>query len=199
MEMQKHHTKSSIGTLKSKWINLFFVTYLFISCENKQNLSQKFIEDNFLEIVDTMAYSTGAFVSPPRENINYSQLSVNLTQKITYNKKIDEITQTFFEKNKDLKSSFKELLENNTYSEFSLNSTFPKQIGKYHIFFNGNNIDKKIKYAGRIDIGNFKIHKDKAILILAESMEKYGTIYVILFKKEGVNWKIFKREVLGQS
>lgn len=190
--------------IKKIYIILIVITLNF-ACKNKEETErnfiteQKFISNNFLEIVDTSAYSTGAFVFLPGDTVKCSKLSVNLTSNVIYNKKVDEFTLTYFEKNKKLKSAFKDLLENGKHVEFSLNSDFPKQIGKYSIFLNGNNIDKKIKYAGRIDIQNFKVYKNKAILILSKSVGHYGTTFIILLKKEKDTWKVSSREVLFQA
>lgn len=175
------------------------IAFMFVACDYKHNFERKFIEDNFLKIVDTAAYKKGTFISLPKDTIRYSNLSVNLIPKITYNKKIDEFTLSFFDENSDLRIMFQDVLSKDSYSEFSLNSDFPNQIGKYHIFFNKNEEDSKIKYAGRIDIENLKIHNDKAILILSESIEHYGVTSLILLIKEKNQWKVIKREVLFQS
>lgn len=185
--------------LNKRIIFVVLIISLLTSCNNKENIEQKFIEDNFLKIVDTIAYSRGAFISLSSDTIRYPELSVRLSQEISYNKKIDDFTLDFFEENSDLKIIFKDVLDNNTSSGFSLDSSFPKQIGKYHIFFNENEQVKTIKYAGRIDIENLNIYNDKAILVLSESVEHYGKTYIILLVKEGNHWKVVKREVLVQS
>lgn len=56
-----------------------------------------------------------------------------------------------------------------------------------------------MKYAGRIDIENFKIYKDKAILLLSKSVGKYGTTSIVLLIKKNGNWKVYKREVIAWS
>lgn len=187
--------------IKNKYAIVILITLSF-ACQNKIEIDseQIFISDNFLKIVDTTAYKTGAFVFLPSDTIIYHpKLSVNLTSKITYNKKIDELTHAYFEKDKKLKSSFKDLLEKGKYIEFSLDSNFPKKIGKYVIFFNGKNIDKKIKYAGRIDIQNFKMYKNEAIMILSKSIEHYGTTFILVLKKENDTWKVVRKEILYQA
>ena len=170
-----------------------------MSCTNKVKLEQRFIDENFLEIVDTLAYDTGTFVPLEKDTIRYSELAIQLSQNIHYNKKIDEITAIFFEENKQLKSKFQSVLKHGINSEISLDSNFPKKIGKYRIYFSENKIDKKIKFAGRIDIENLKIYKDKAILILSETVEHYGTTYILFLVKEHDKWKVLERKVLYQS
>ncbi|HAH54526.1 MAG TPA: hypothetical protein DCM02_04380 [Flavobacterium sp.] len=184
--------------IKKKHFILVLIALNF-ACKNKLDSEQSFISNNFLKIVDTTAYNTGAFVLLPSDTVRYPKLSINLNPSVTYNKKIDEFTLAYFENNKNLKSAFKDLLENGKYDEFSLNSDFPKQIGKYNIFFNGKNIDEKIKYAGRIEIQNFKIYKNKAILILSKSVGHYGSTFIILLKREKDTWEISRREVLFQA
>ncbi len=194
----KNKTMAKISN--SKWIVfVLLIICLFVACDNKRNFEQEFIEDNFLKIVDTIAYGKGAFISLPNDTIRYSDLSVKLIPKISYNKKIDEFTLSYFEENRALKKIFEDALTKGNYSKFSLDSTFPKQIGKYHIFFNANEEDKTIKYAGRIDIENLKVYKDKAMLVLSESIGHYGVTSLVLLIKEGDCWKVIKREVLFQS
>lgn len=170
-----------------------------ISCNNKVKLEQQFIEENFLEIVDTLAYNTGTFVPLEKDTIKYPELALKFSQKIDYNKKVDEITTGFLEENKQLKLMFQSVLKHGNHSTISLDSNFPKKIGKYLIYFNESEIDKKVKYAGRIDIENLKIYKDKAILILSETVERYGTTYILFLVKEHDKWKVLERKVLYQS
>jgi hypothetical protein len=169
-----------------------------ISCSKEATFEQQFIEDNFLKIVDTLPYSTGTFVSLPKDTIAYSDLAVNLTPEINYNKKMEEFVLSFFEENPDLKKVYLDVLEKGKYSKFPLDTTFPKQIGKYHLFPEVPK-ENKLKYAGRIDIENLKIYNDKAILVLSESVDHFGVTYILLLKKEGNKWKVFRRETLMQS
>ncbi len=69
-----------------------------LSCTNKSKLEQQLVEDTFLEIVDTLAYRRGTFVSLPKDTIRFPELSIKFSQKINYNKKVDEITNVFFER-----------------------------------------------------------------------------------------------------
>jgi len=186
------------NNLKLKQI-VFLLIMITVSCTNKTKLDQQFIEDNFLEIVDTLAYSKGTFVSLPKDTIRYPELAVRFSQKIDYNKKVDEITTGFFEDNKQLKLMFQSVLDHGINSEISIDSNFPKKIGKYRIYFDEKEIDDKIKYAGRIDIENLKFYKDKAILILSESVERYGTTYVVFLVKENGKWRVLERKVLYQA
>lgn len=188
--------KKNILNKKSIFSLLIIV---FLSCTNKVKLEQQFIEENFLKIVDTLPYDTGTFVALEKDTIKFSELALHFSQKIDYNKKIDEITTGFFEDNKQLKSIFQSVLEHGTNSEYFLDSNFPKKIGKYRIYFNENQIDKKIKFAGRIDIENLKIYNDKAILILSESVQRFGTTYIVFLVKEKGEWRVLERKVLYQS
>lgn len=184
--------------LKIKHILFFLFLTLTVSCSKTPRNDQKFIEDNFLAIVDTVAYGRGTFISLPKDTIVYNDLAVNLMPEITYNKKIEEFVNLFFKENPALRESYKDVLNNGKYSEFILDSTFPVHIGKYHIFYNVKKV-KNIKYAGRIDIENLKIYNDKAMLILTESVEKFGVTSLLLLKKEADEWKVIHREVLIQS
>lgn len=163
------------------------------------NPGQKFIEDNFLTIVDTVAYRRGAFITTPSDSISYPKLSVKLFQRTYYLKGLEESTTAYFEKNKELGIIFKDVINKKSYSIITLNSNFPKSIGKYYFFFNEKEQDKTMKYAGRIDIENFKIYNDKAVLLLSKSVGKYGTTSIVLLIKENGNWKVYKRDVLLMS
>lgn len=162
---------------KKNYIYVLCCLLLCVACKkevieeskiSRINPGQKFIEDNFLKIVDTVAYSRGAFITTPSDSIAYPKLSVKLSQKIDYIKELDEFVNAYFEENKNVKKIFQDVISKKTYSTFTLDSNFPKRIGKYHFFFTESDRDKTIKYAGRIDIGNFKIYKDKAVLILTK-------------------------------
>lgn len=185
-----------------------FCTLFLVSCKKeliieqkdyKVSSGQKFIEDNFLKIVDTVAYSRGAFITSTSDSISYPKLSVKLSQKTDYIKELEEFTDAYFAKNKDLSVIFKDVINKKEYSIITLDSNFPKKIGKYYFFFNDNEQDKNIKYAGRIDIENFKIYKNKAVLLLTKSVRKYGTTEIVLLLKENGIWKIYKRDVLLMS
>lgn len=185
-----------------------FCTLFLVSCKKeliieqkdyKVSSGQKFLEDNFLKIVDTVAYSRGAFITSTSDSISYPKLSVKLSQKTDYIKELEECTNAYFAKNKDLSVIFKDVINKKEYSIITLDSNFPKKIGKYYFFFNDNEQDKNIKYAGRIDIENFKIYKNKAVLLLTKSVRKYGTTEIILLLKENGIWKIYKRDVLLMS
>ncbi|PWB18305.1 hypothetical protein [Flavobacterium sp. HTF] len=109
---------------------------------------------------------------------------------------MDEYTKAYFEKNQNIKKIFHDVIGNKAYSTFTLDSNFPKKIGKYYFFFNENEQDKTIKYAGRIDIINFKVYKDKAILILTESVGKYGVSSIVLLIKKDGDWKVYKKHAI---
>lgn len=186
----------------------FCCLLLVISCKKeviveqqnvKVNYGQKFIEDNFLKIVDTIAYSRGAFITTSSDSISYPRLSVKLFQKTKYLKGLEESTTAYFKENKDLGIVFKDVINKKSYSIVTLDSNFPKSIGKYYFFFNENEQDKTMKYAGRIDIENFKIYKNKAVLLLSKSVGHYGTTEIVFLLKENGIWKIYKREVLAES
>ena len=53
--------------MKTKTIYAFLIfnLFLFTACNDKTDFKQKFIEENFLQIVDTNAYLTGSFRKPP--------------------------------------------------------------------------------------------------------------------------------------
>lgn len=195
--------------IKNIYLTTFFCTLLFISCKKEiiiekqksqvNNSGQKFIEDNFLTIVDTIAYSRGAFITTPSDSISYPRLSVKLFQRTNYLKGLEESTTAYFKENKDLGMVFKDVINKKSYSIVTLDSNFPKSIGKYYFFFNENEQDKNMKYAGRIDIENFKIYKNKAVLLLSKSVRHYGTTEIVLLLKENGIWKIYKRDVLLES
>jgi hypothetical protein len=190
------------------YLTTFCCSLLVISCKKeiivkKQNIQvnpgQKFIEDNFLTIVDTIAYSRGAFITTPSDSISYPRLSVKLFQRTNYLKGLEESTTAYFKENKDLGMVFKDVINKKSYSIVTLDSNFPKSIGKYYFFFNDNEQDKNMKYAGRIDIENFKIYKNKAVLLLSKSVRHYGTTEIVFLIKENGIWKIYKRDVLLES
>ncbi|MFG4002081.1 hypothetical protein [Flavobacterium aquidurense] len=193
---------------KHIYLTTFCCLLLVISCKKeiiiekqkiKVNPGQKFIEDNFLTIVDTIAYSRGAFITTPNDSISYTKLSVKLFQRTYYLKGLEESTIVYFEKNKDLGIVFKDVINKRSYSIVTLDSNFPKSIGKYYFFFNENEQDKTMKYAGRIDIENFKIYKNKAVLLLSKSVGKYGTTFIVFLIKENGKWRVYKRDVLLMS
>lgn len=193
---------SKINIMRDKIFRIkeivFLIIMIVVSCKKEVKLEQQFIEDNFLEIVDTLAYKDGTFISLPRDTLAYSDLAVNLIPKINYNKKMEEFVLSFFEENPNLKATYKNVLLNGKYADFNLDSTFPKQIGKYHLFFDQQK-SNKLKYAGRIDIENLKIYGDRAILVLTESVDQFGVTSLLLLKKEGNKWKVFRRETLMES
>jgi hypothetical protein len=172
---------------------------LFIKCVDKKQPKQKFIEENFLKIVDTLAYSRGAFITLPKDTIKYSKLSLKLSKEINYNPRVDEFILEFFKKNKELKKNFEEVILVNEKKETLIDETFPKKIGKYHIYFDKKDIDNSIKYAGLIGFTNLKIKNNKAFLIFSESVEHYGKSYIVLLIKDKNNWKVVKKELLWQS
>ncbi|MBF7093087.1 hypothetical protein IUY40_16260 [Flavobacterium sp. ALJ2] len=199
------------GVLKNKYhvIFLCLIGCSLISCQRKTENPSTFIENNFLAIVDTVAYKHGAFVIPPplpngiiEKRPLYPHLAIELNKKIRYNKRIEKDVLTFFNLNKKVEADFKDLLENGNYFNFSLDKNFQKKIGKYYVFFDEKKIDKKIKYVGRIDIENLKIYKNKAILVLSESVGgprrvgSFGRTYIVLLAKEDNAWKIVKKELL---
>jgi|GEM_PF-3916122 len=56
-----------VGILKkSKIIVCVLVVFFITSCKQKPINQEKFIADNFINIVDTMAYTYGAFRAMPR-------------------------------------------------------------------------------------------------------------------------------------
>ena len=190
------------------YLTTFCCSLLVISCKKeiivkKQNIQvnpgQKFIEDNFLTIVDTIAYSRGAFITTPSDSISYPRLSVKLFQRTNYLKGLEESTTAYFKENKDLGMVFKDVINKKSYSIVTLDSNFPKSIAKYYFFFNENEQDKTMKYAGRIDIENLKIYKNKAVLLLSKSVGHYGTTEIVFLLKENGIWKIYKRDVLLES
>lgn len=184
---------------------LLLICLLLVSCKKKaiieqkskkNNGEQKFIEDNFLTIVDTVAYSRGAFITTPSDSISYPKLSVKLFQRTNYIAELEKFTNSYFEQNKDLSVIFKDVIDKKEYSIVTLDSSFPKSIGKYYFFFNENEQDETMKYAGRIDIENFKIYRNKAVLLLSKSVGKYGTTFIVFLIKEDRTWKIYKKDVL---
>ena len=109
---------------------------------------------------------------------------------------MEEYITAYFVKNKDLGIVFKDVINKKSYSIVTLDSNFPKSIGKYYFLFNDNEQNKVIKYAGRIDISNLKIFKDKAMLLLTESIGKYGTTSIVLLVKQDGIWKVYKRNLI---
>lgn len=199
------YIKKMVGVLKNN-ISIFILLCLFLSCDEKVIDNSEFIENNFLKIVDTVAYRYGAFVLPPpssKDTIikvpSYTNLALELNNDIKYNEKINQDVLFYFNLNKKIKTEFKDLLKNGSYSKFSLSKNFPKKIGKYSIFFEKSKVNKKIKYAGRIDINNFKIYRNKAFLVLTESVGKCERTYLLLFEKNNNNWIILKKEILYVS
>lgn len=187
-------------------IKLFIIILLFTSCEKDYNLQQKFIENNFLTIIDTIAYQQGSFRPlPPLPNktvedvVLYSNLSVKLFDSIVYNERIQKEIDYFFNQNRDLKIAFQDVLNNINYLEFSINTDFSKKIGKYHIFLNEEYENKSYKYVGEIKIQNFKINKDKAFLIVSKSVGHSRIVFIKLFIKEKGYWKLVKKEALFES
>lgn len=176
-------------------INLLII----FGCSEKSNIEQTFIEQNFLIIVDTLAYNTGSFVTLPSDTISYPALSVELSKNISYNDKVEKIILNYFDKDVKLKKTFDDVLDMKDKQEIILNSNFPNKIGKYSVFLDEANRDKNIKYAGAIGINNLRIKGNKAILVLSEYVEHYGNTYIVLLIKENNQWRVFKRDLLWQS
>jgi hypothetical protein len=179
-------------------IKLFIIAIFFTSCENDCNVEQKFIENNFLTIVDTLAYQHGSF-RPPLSNkaikaTPYSNLCIRLVDTIGHNNSVQKYIDSFFAENKDLRIAFQDVLNSTNYSEFIIDSNFPRKIGKYHISLNEKYIDKSNKYVGKIEIQNFKISKDKIILIVSKSVGYSKIVFIELFRKEKGDWKLIKKE-----
>lgn len=187
-------------------IKLFIIVLLFTSCKKDYNIQQKFIENNFLTIVDTIAYQQGSFRPlPPLPNktikdaVLYSNLSVKLADTIVYNERLQKDIDSFFNENRDLKIAFQDILNNNNYSEFIISTDFPKKIGKYNIFLNQEYKNQSNKYVGEIEIQNFKINKNKAFLIVSKSVGHSRVVFIELFIKENNYWKLLKKELLFES
>ena len=205
--MQTIYIKKMAGNLNiNSVIKLFIIAILFTSCEKDYDIQQKFIENNFLTIVDTMAYQQGSFRPlPPLPNktigdvVLYSNLSVKLVDTIVYNERLQKDIDSFFNENKDLKIAFQDVLNNNNYSEFIISTNFPKRIGKYHIFLNQEYENKSNKYVGEIEIQNFKINKDRAFLIVSKSVGHSRIVFIELFMQEKGYWKLVKKESLFES
>lgn len=205
--MLMNYIKKMVGIIKNKIaIKIIFVACLVTSCSHKIEDQENFIKENFINIVDTTAYKYGSFrpLPPlPNDTINevhyYSDLSIKLNDTIRYDNILQKEINNFFNLNKALKKEFHKLLEDDNYSNLILTSKFPNKIGRYHIF--SNKLDENIinKYAGEVEISNFKINKDKALLIVTKSFQNSMIAYIILFIKEDNKWKIVKREPLFVS
>lgn len=200
MIMQVQNIKNMNGILKNSFKGVIVLSFFILfSCNNDKNLEQDFIENNFIEIVDTLAYGTGSFINLPKDTIKYSKLAVKFHPKIDYSAEVESIVNQYFKENRKTTLNYDDLLKKGTYSNFLLNDSFQKQIGKYIIFTNDKEIDKNIKYAGRVDFQNMKIYKDKAFLVFYKSLEKQSVAYILLFKKENDNWKLTLKDVLFQT
>jgi hypothetical protein len=185
---------------KSIYILAICSLLLFIACANKTDLNQKFIEDNFLKMVDTTAYITGSFRKPPNSLKKKLKLLVELNPEINYNKDIDDLVINFFKNNTEYEAMFKNLINDDIpYCEFLLDEKFPKKIGKYSINFKDSKLKNSSDYVGMVDIQNFKISQNKAMLVLSKSEEKSSITYIVLLIKDANKWKIIKTETLSQS
>lgn len=182
-----------------KYIIILANFLIIFGCSEKNDIRQTFVEQNFLIIVDTLAYNTGSFVTLPSDTISYPALSVELSKNISYNDKVEKIILNYFDKNVKLKKTFDDVLEIKDEQEIILSSNFPNKIGKYNIFLEKVNRDKNIKYAGAIGINNLRIKENKAVLVLSEYVEHYGNTYIVLLVKENNQWRVFKRDLLWQS
>lgn len=195
------------GVLKNnKVIRIILIFCLLTSCKHKVKNQEEFIKENFINIVDTIAYKYGSFrpLPPlPNDTINeihhYSNLSIKLNDTIHYESVLQKEIDNFFNSNDKLKMQFQDVLNEESYSNLTLTSKFPNKIGRYHIFLNKTYEDKKIKYAGEIQISNFKITKDKAFLIVTKSFQNSMIAYIVVFLKEDNHWRIIKREPLFVS
>lgn len=62
----------------------------------------------------------------PSDSISYPKLSVKLFKRTYYLKGLEESTTAYFERNKDLKIIFKDVINKKSYSIVTLESNFPK-------------------------------------------------------------------------
>jgi hypothetical protein len=204
--MQLNYTNKMAGISKIKYNFLFILCVLgFSSCKKDVESKQKFLEDNFLTIVDTAAYRYGSFRPMPpspfevkKEFKQFSKLSIELIDSITYDPQIHSEILLFFDNHKELKSEFKNLLDIQNKNKTKLNE-FPEKIGKYIISINKKKVSDNNQYAGKIEIQNFELDKKKAFLIVIKSV-KHSRIGILkLFIKENKRWKMIKQETLFES
>lgn len=201
--------KRIIGILKIN-TGIAFITIFstLTSCKGKHeediNFQQKIVEDNFLQIVDTFAYKFGTFrplLPEPNHQADensYSKLFVYLDKTVTNDKFIHDEVKSYF-KNTKLNNNFVELINLEQYSNFTFNSEFSKQIGKYFISFDSIN-PSKIQYAGKVVIKNFKILEDVGYFVVELSNGDKSEIgFIVVIKKINDKWVIVKREPLYQS
>ena len=192
------------GILKTNYIIGIVLIVLFCSsCEEKVDPKEHFIKENFINIVDTTAYKYGSFRPlPPKSNdtiidvYNQFDLSIKLNDTILFERFLEKEIDIFFNSNKELKINFKNLINNENYSDLILSSKFPSKIGRYNIFFKEIYQGKNIKYAGEVEISNFKISNNNAFLVVTKSFQKSMISYIVLFMKVNNHWKIIKREPL---
>lgn len=193
-----------VGILKlNKIIAGVLIIFLITSCKERLLNQEKFIADNFINIVDTMAYTYGSFrAMPPLPNdtikreYSYSNLSLYLNNKIKINVILQKEIDAFFNSKHNLKMKFLDVINNGNYSDIELSPKFPKKIGKYDIFFIKDNKITESNYAGEVEISNLKIYEDKAYLIVTKSFNKSTVAYIVLFIKEDNIWQMVERELL---
>lgn len=196
-----------VGNLNIKRYLGCLVVILLISCKNENTVGtyKTIIEDNFLGIVDTMAYRYGSFRPLPpvlgaeeRFN-NHSLILISINGKIVYDVYNERYIKDFLKQNTTFKNEFENLNNDQQYAVFSIEKKFPRKIGKYLLSFNLNKIDTTHQYGGHLEIKNFKFSDDLGFLLIEKSEGKSMICFIVLFKKINNEWKIIKREVLYES
>lgn len=199
--------KKMVGILNIRIYLAFIVLVsVFSGCkDSEKNRPQKIIEDNFLTLVDTFAYEHGSFrhVGPdPRSKVqnvvkHYPELSIFISKKIGNSNIAENEIHGFLQREK-LDSKFDELT-NEKQSQFVLDTTFPKKIGRYNISFEPKK-PTKIKYAGEVAFSNFKISGNIGYFIVELSDGEDSSIgFIVLIEKIDDIWKIIKREPLYRT
>lgn len=206
------YIKKIIGTLNFNFTILFLSIVVLINfyyCKNEQsedNSLQKIVEDNFINIVDTLAYKNGSFRALPpnfdKIKINTtksSELEVFLNKNVTHDMLIENEINNFF-KTSRLNSKFYKLSKNEYYKDFVFHK-FKNKIGKYKILLDPTYISK-YKLAGTIVIKNFKIDKLNNIgffVVELSSGIKSGIGYIIVIEKINNKWIMIQRSPIYVS
>lgn len=197
-----------VGITKIKLGLLFMTSSVLIACRENQTMDfskQHLIEDNFLEIIDTNAYKYGSFRPlPPLPNTKeklcyFPQLLIQLKKEVTSDKYMESEINYYFKKDKSLENKFLPLLEKQAYVYFNIDSTFPKKIGRYHIAFNVDTTNVKIKYAGEVSFKNFKINSKVGYFVLEKSSNNSSIGYILVLERIRNKWCVIRRDVLYQS
>jgi hypothetical protein len=179
--------------------NVFFVyciAILISSCKISQaDDFSNIINTGFLSIVDTTAYSTGSFLSPPNSETKQQQFyNICYTSKVEDSKSFWETLKS--ELVKEDEHEFLNLLDNDN-SKQNITNLQPSQIqntGKYKLVLENSNCDKvDSTFVGSIKFYQPLFNDSLAIVFISiRGFAKAGLTKACLFKSVSNKWQYKK-------